>query len=283
MKSFCIKTNNSLICEFLLKNLDAMEFEDIYYINRQFKIYKNVIVHYVGKNINDFLVILSDLITNCIFVFYESKLIRKNLDFNYFYFDDYEKKQIEQICQSYIMLDEDLILKNRRNEIFASVLNYVVENKSMILDGFVNFRLPNYLLTIDEIVEYSVSKYVVEKEYNEFVNLLKLYIESKESQVDLVHLIYNNGESILLDKQKRIISLEDGILSSKYLSDISFSSNDYALNTLLTLLPQKIEIHIIGLEDEFINTLKLIFKSRVYICTGCNLCRTYNVLNNNSH
>ena len=70
------------------------------------------------------------------------------------------------------------------------------------------------------------------------------------------------------------------MFNAQYLSDISFSSNDYALNTLLTLLPRKIEIHLIGYEDEFINTLKLIFGTKIFICTDCNICRTYKVLNN---
>ena len=88
------------------------------------------------------------------------------------------------------------------------------------------------------------------------------------------------GESILLDENKNTISLNDNIFDAKYLSDISFSSNDYALNALLTLLPQKIEIHLIGYEDEFINTLKLIFGKRISICKDCNLCKTYKILNN---
>ena len=41
------------------------------------------------------------------------------------------------------------------------------------------------------------------------------------------------------------------------------------------MLPKKIEIHIIDKEDEFINTLKLIFESRINICTECNICKTY--------
>ena len=63
---------------------------------------------------------------------------------------------------------------------------------------------------------------------------------------------------------------------SKYLSDISFSSNDYALNSLLTLLPKKIYIHLIdNVIDEFIHTLGLIFEDRAQICTDCNICRLY--------
>lgn len=280
MKSFCIKTNNTAIQKFLLNNLACIDFEDVYYINRKFKIYENVIIHYKGNKIKEFLSILSSIITESILLYYEPFLIKRAINFNYFYFDDFERKLIEEVCYNYIASDEDSTLKFRKNEIFQEVLKYLSENKSMILAGFINFRLSNYLVTIDDIVDYSVNKYVVEKEYNEFISLLKLYIDSKESDINLIHLIYTNGESILLDDSRNIISIDDKIFDSKYLSDISFSSNDYALNALLTLLPKKIEVHIIGYEDEFINTLKLIFGTRVFICRECNICRTYRVLNN---
>ena len=66
------------------------------------------------------------------------------------------------------------------------------------------------------------------------------------------------------------------MVKAKYLSDISFSSNDYMLNSLLTLLPRKIYIHLIdNCIDEFINTLNLIFEKRISICTNCNICNFY--------
>ncbi len=71
------------------------------------------------------------------------------------------------------------------------------------------------------------------------------------------------------------------MFDAKYLSDISFSSNDYCLNTLLNLLPSKLHIHLVdNFEDEFITTLKLIFENRVYICNDCDICRVYRLTNN---
>lgn len=280
MKSFCIKTNNDNIINYLLNNLSSIDFEDIYFIDKKFKIYKNVIIHYKGTNESEFLNLISSLISDCILLFFEPLLIKRCINLNYFYFDDFEKKLIEKNSYNYIQIDEDDTLKYRKDEIWVNVLNYLLENKSMILDGFVNFRLENYLDTINDIVDYSVNKYIVEKEYTEFINLLKIYIDSKQSEADLVHLVYTNGESILLDSGRNIISLSDNIFNAKYLSDISFSSNDYALNALLTLLPKRIELHVIGYEDEFINTLKLIFGNRIFICKDCNICRTYKILTN---
>ena len=281
MKSFCIKTNNQEIINYLLKNLEISYLENIYFISKEFKCYKNVIIHYLGYDFNSFLGYLSEILSDTILLYYEPVLFKKLINFNYFYFDNFEKKIIEQNCYNHIISEENTSLKYRKDEIFNNILKYVKENKSMILDGFVNFRLNEYIKTLDEVVDYSVQQYVIEKEYKEFINLLKLYIDSKEPTCSLIHLIYANGESTLLDENKHIINLEDNIFDAQYLSDISFSSNDFALNALLTLLPKKIEIHLCSnYEDEFINTLKLIFGTRIFICTDCNICKTYKILNN---
>ena len=161
-----------------------------------------------------------------------------------------------------------------------NIKEYVKENKAMILDGFVYFRLRAYLEYLDEVVDSGVNQFVIEKEYREFISLLRVYVESKVPEYNLLHLIYINGESILLDEKRNIVSVSENIYNAKYLSDISFSSNDFALNTLLCLLPRRIEIHLIDDEDEFINTLMLIFEGRVTICKDCDICKTYKILNN---
>ena len=91
-----------------------------------------------------------------------------------------------------------------------------------------------------------------------------------------MHLIYKSSESILLDENKNIILNSEDISQAKYLSDITFSSNDYTLNSLLNLLPKKIYIHLIDNSiDEFINTLQLIFENRISICLNCDICDIY--------
>ena len=76
-----------------------------------------------------------------------------------------------------------------------------------------------------------------------------------------------------------IITIANNSFNAKYLSDITFSSNDFALNALLSLLPKKINAHLITKKDEFIDTLCLIFEEKVYMCTDCNICRTYKIIN----
>lgn len=276
MKSLCIKTNNQDIVIYLLDRLSSLNLDSIHISNRRFKIYENVIVHFNSENIDFFYDKIASILTYSIINFYQDKLLKRILEYNYFYFTSAEKRKILEMAKDFI---ENDTISNEDNffSIYYPILDYIKSNKSIVLDGFVNFRLQNYMKNLDYIVDISVNKFLIEKEYNEFVNILKLYVSMTPYNSPLIHLIYHNNESILLDNNKNIISTEDEIFKAKYLSDISFSSNDYALNTLLNLTPKKLIIHLIDgdNDDEFINTLKLIFENRCEICSECKICSMY--------
>lgn len=276
MKSYCIKINDNKIASYLLNQIEKIDFNNIYYSNKQFKIYKNVILHYTGENLSGFKEFLTELICNTIFQFYEDKILLRIINSNYFYFDNFERGIILDNCRKMIEVE----YQNKHEILFKKLREYIENERKIVLEGVVNFRIKKYIQFLDSIVDMSVNQYIIEKEYTEFISLLKTYINSTDSGIDILHLIYSNGESILLDKDKNIVSISDNIMNAKYLSDISFSSNDFALNTLLSILPERLDIHVIDTEDEFIETLKLIFENRVKICKDCNICRTYKMINN---
>lgn len=277
MKTLCIKVNNKKIINYLLDSYTHINSEYVYVSNNNFKNYENIIVHYTGENYKNFYEIFSEILTDCILIFYEEKIIKNLINYNYFYFNDIEKRQILNICNNSLeSINDDETSFLCENSIYNSIYEYIKENKSIVLDGFVTFRLKKYIQILDNLVDNSVNKFLIEREYTEFIQILKLYVASGISQISTVHLIYTKTDTILIDENKNIISTDDNLLKAKYLSDITFSSNDYALNTLLNLIPEKIIIHLVdNYSDEFINTLKLIFEDRVHICTDCNICKLY--------
>lgn len=277
MKSLCIKTNDSKVLNCILEQLELLSIDNICISKKTFRYYNNLIIHYTGTNISKFYNYICDILLNVIIIIYEQRKLKELININYFYFSEFEKTSILNNCCT--LLSSDLLQREDCNNlIYVELLKYIINNKAIYLDGFVNFRIYKYLNALDEIVDTSVNSFIIEREYNEFINLLKIYINSKDSVTPLLHLIYMNNESTLIDENKNIVSINENILNTTYLSDISFSSNDFALNTLLSLLPQKVIIHIIDSEDEFINTLKLIFGNRVSICTDCSICSIYKSL-----
>lgn len=279
MKSFCIKSNNNIILDYLLTEFKRIDNDNLYVSKKKFKYYKNVIVHYTGETNSLFIYKISEVLTNCILKFYEQNIVRRIINCDFFYFEQKEKKMIYNNCLE-ILSDEDSNEFDKRREIiFYSLTDYIAENKFFILDGFVNFRLFEYNSILEECVDVAVNKFIIDKEYREFIELLKGYINSQKNRADTIHVIYSSAEPILLDENQNVLVYDNQFEQPKYLSDISFSSKDYCLNALLNLIPKKIIIHLLVEEDEFIETLKLIFGKRLMICKECNICKTFSLLN----
>lgn len=159
MKSICLKTNNEEAINFIIRNLEK-NFDDVVISSNRFKIFKNVIVHYRGNNEKEFLIKMSELVASLIEVFYEPRILDKIIDENYFYFEDFEKEVILKICEKIIEIQEaDLAYKK---EILKGLAyEYFLENRVMVLDGFINFRTKPYLEVLDYVVDTSVTNYVI--------------------------------------------------------------------------------------------------------------------------
>ena len=271
-KSICIKSNNVQILSYISNELEHFNVDNTYYSCNEFKNFKNVIIHYRGKNSWLFLSSLSKILSYLVLDLYENFIIKDLISYDYFYFSPSEQKEIYDLCIDNLNYEDSL---DRLSLIQSSFFEYLKENKTINLNGFIKFRLTKYIELLDTIVDICVNKYVIDREYLEFVNLLKTYVSTSPFGLNTIHLVYKNYESILLDENKNIIPVNDKVFNLHYLSDISFSSNDYALNNLLTLLPKNLHIHLIDKEDEFINTLKNIFDKRVSLCHDCDICRLY--------
>lgn len=275
MKSIAIKTNNSQTIEYLKNNLKKIYLKDVYFSCKNFKHYTNIIVHYKGNDTQEFLKEVSTILSFLVIYEFEEVFFRQIISKDFFYFSKEERSVILDNCFN-IIIDSDTIIKEKFEILFSSFLNYVIEHKNIFLSGFINFRLQSYWDVLERIVEDAVNSYILEKEYNEFISLLRLYINSSETIEDVLHIVYSKDFTIMLDSNKNIIDNSQNAFKAKFLSDISFSTNDYTLNTLLTLLPEKIYVHLIDNKiDEFITTLSLIFEKRLEICTECNICKLY--------
>jgi len=188
LKSICIKTNNKDIINYLLEDIERLNITHTYFSNHKFKIYNNIIIHYTGKDVTLFLTKLSYLLTNIIIDFYEP-IIMKNLIFsNYFYFSSLEQNQILDLCINSTTNDN---LLEKTNLLSSDIFEYLAQNKTLNIDGLISFRIPEYIKFLDSIVDLCVNKFVIDREYIEFIRMLKIYINSKEYSCNKIHLIYN--------------------------------------------------------------------------------------------
>lgn len=159
MKSFAIKFINNKIENELLYELEQINLEGMYLSNKKFKNFNNIIIHYSGKEIITFISLISDAIANVIQKEYDEYFINKIINKNYFYILPEEQDTIKRIANKILITskrDENVSKEILKNLIFE----YLLENKSMILDGFINFRIKEYIETLDYIVELAVTSYL---------------------------------------------------------------------------------------------------------------------------
>lgn len=276
MKSICIKTNNNDLINYLLDKLRYSNLDSVCFSKKIFKQYNNIIIHYTGYNNSYFLNEISYILTIMIIDKLEYRFLSQLLNNDYFYFNIDEKDKILNIALDIESENFQEGFNNKFDVIYNNIYNYLSVNKSFYITGFVNFRLQSYFNILDNILSQSINSYIIEKEYKEFIVLLKAYVKSQPSECDIVHLIYSHQNSILLGNDKKLIDIHNFKLDAKYLSDISFSTNDYILNTLLNVLPKKIYIHLIDSNiDEFVITLQNIFENQIMVCTDCDICNLY--------
>ena len=262
LKTICVKSNNEQVNDYIIDNIKKFELNDIYLSIHKFSIYKNIIVHYKGNNYDKFINAFSNLLTKVTIKFYNNYLIKYLINANYFYFSDFDKDKILEYCKENCLEEE---FSSKREFTLRRIFkNYLLNNNKIILKGFINFGLKDYLTLLDDVVSQSVNNYLIEKEYKEFIELLRCYVNSKPPIADKIYLIYENNNSTLIDENGDDILIDSNI-KNHYLSDITFSKNDYCLNTLLTLLPRELIINHYDntAKDDFLTTLELIFEDRI--------------------
>lgn len=211
---------------------------------------------------------------------YEEKLITRIINTNYCYFNSKEKKDILSLALN-IVNNEDkdffntLFKIRRRNVIVRKLFEYFERSNSLILDGFVNFRLKDYIKDLEEIVEKAVDDFLMEREYKEFIRLLRYFVDIQEPKFDIIHIMadYDN-KYILLNESLEEITNE---CIQEFVNEISegeVNNDDLLVSSLITMAPKKIIIHNLDKfrNKELLETVKNVFSGKVITCSGCKTC-----------
>ena len=106
---------------------------------------------------------------------------------------------------------------NRKNIIMDKITRCIEENNEINISGFLTFRIKELKEDLECIVDKVVEEYMVEKEYNEFIKLLKYFVEIQESKIDEINIIIEkNGDYYLRDEEGNDLAgnMDNGITRS---------------------------------------------------------------------
>jgi len=232
------------------------------------------------KAFEEFKHVLSDTIADIIIEHYELKLIKKLAKGNFFYLNESERNSVINNACKLLMEDGNMqpgafYRASRKNRIIKCIFEYLDSENELNIEGFVNFRLSSYISELSEILERALEIFIAEREYNEFIRLLRYFVEIQECKINTVHLFQSqDGRYMLYDEEKNHISSEYFDELKAEVHDETINYDDLLISTLITISPHNITIHNIESfrNKELVQTIMNVFTDRISLCSKCELC-----------
>lgn len=160
--------------------------------------------------------------------------------------------------------------------IVNNLTDYLKSNGILSIEGFLRFRSKEYCQMIEEYLLDAIEDFFADKEYMEFLELLRIYVFEAKSLINLIHIKFNcDGSFSLYNFKQSEIVFDPREINSQ--NDI-ISEGDKLVSILLTLIPKRIIWHN-NCETKninLVNTIKEIFDDRFSECKGCQLCSKEN-------
>jgi putative sporulation protein YtxC len=165
--------------------------------------------------------------------------------------------------------EESVYCLNKINSMIEKIRECISEKQEINIDGFITFRMKMLRGDIEKIIDKVIEVYMIEKEYKEFVKLLKYFVEIQECKIEEIDIIIeenNNytvqnkdGRNLYHDFLKEITA-EQGA--------IELNMEDILISGLITNAPKNIIIY--GKENctnkEFLDTIENVFEDKVVFC-----------------
>jgi len=162
----------------------------------------------------------------------------------------------------------------RKRKIADEAADYLQIETDLHLSGFITFRLEGYRKELYEIVDYAMDEFMLDKQYQEFISLLKYFVFLQDTKVDQVHLLHKGGQEFqLYDSSFRSIEPEhatDRIVAEMIETEMNI--DDMVISSLISVSPKHITIHTKHPQQQVIRTIESIFDQRVTICQNCISC-----------
>lgn len=169
-----------------------------------------------------------------------------------------------------------LINYGRKNRMAHRLFEHINCHNNLVVEGFVNFCIKEYNREIRFAVELAREELRSEQEYNDFVNLLRHFVDTQVPKLFEINLMmYDTGLFYLWDGEG--VEIEENYLNY-YFEDMcldEISLDDVLISILITIAPRRIVLH--RIEDlpasESVEMIKKVFNEKISVCSGCERCR----------
>ena len=224
--------------------------------------------------------VLENTLLTFIFTEWQYAYMERALRIQHSYLTDDEREYVALLAYHTIRKEDGSIAGQLSDEWKARVqeaIQAAVDSESMIvLDSLIRFRLRNYLGVVDTVVDDMVEQFLTDREYEEFVAMLRYMLDSQTTSHQVLH-VYTTDELVWIgDAQGGIVrDSEVKTVAEQVTDDGDVNAEDLAMSVLITRSPEKIVLHDNSQAapwPSFAETVERVFLGRVVRCAGCVTC-----------
>ena len=193
---------------------------------------------------------ISNILYNIVIEKYREKELFNFLTETYFFLKQEEILEVEEMIMKVLRSEENLkdekmiFCISKINSIIEKIKTCLEENEEINIKGFITFRMKELREDIEDIVDKVVEEYMVEKEYKEFVKLLKYFVDIQESKIEKINIyIHEGGGYVLKDGYGNDIFGDFMKELSECRIDTEAEIEDIIISGLITNAPKQVIIH----------------------------------------
>ena len=167
---------------------------------------------------------------------YETKILKRIINKNYPEIPNVTVREI-------IKLNKDETIRERKRVVEEILKGYFLENNSANVEGIVNFRLARYKKILNEMAEKLVDNYYLNREYDDFIQLLRYFISVQSVRANIIYILVNdNSMYSILDENMCDVTNEIllELVPKDEVENISF--DDLLISMLISIAPKKIVV-----------------------------------------
>ncbi|NLY77832.1 MAG: hypothetical protein GX080_07090 [Tissierellia bacterium] len=233
-----------------------------------------------NRSLKDFYDKITNLILELILNIYSEDLISRYIDTHLSEYKTDEKREIGEISKKLLLDKESFVIE--KQYINNKIKKYILDKPFISIDGFITFRLKDIDLFISLVIDKGIQEFTAKKEYRDFINVLKYFIDVQESKYDTVNVVFTVDDYILLDGNNKPIEknfFEDIVLE---LNAEEISKEDLLISTLIVLAPSNLIVHLDQehKDRDIVRVITDVFEDRVYFCLGCEKCKGELIIKN---
>ncbi|MBE7025486.1 MAG: hypothetical protein E7408_05470 [Ruminococcaceae bacterium] len=165
---------------------------------------------------------------------------------------------------------------NRTRYVENRLYTFLADSEMLSLEGFLNFRLKDYKELLKKTAKTAVELYLAEREYEEFITLLKYFVSTQVTEEPVLHVVAETGGRFSLygKNGENVQSLCDAV--AEWSDTTGMTEEDVLLSTLITAAPREITFHRIENVGnvQLLETVMKVFPGRVHMCERCPLCES---------